>query len=164
MSDGLREALKRANFECVGKRGMFLKELDVFEGHVRAWHERDVAALRAEAAEQHQLMDLQHERTAEADRAWQKATGKEGVLPDLGTLVGWLMGRAEGAETEVARLREIARKAVGECPDCKGDGHVWACLRIGGSDMDGENVDPGDWESADCERCAALREIAGEKP
>jgi hypothetical protein len=107
-SDGLMDALKRADFECVGKGGMFLKELDVFERRVREWYEREVAALKAEVAEHDELMNQQHERTAEADKAWQKATGKEGVLPDLGTLVEWLMGRAADAEAEVARLREIA--------------------------------------------------------
>jgi len=60
-------------------------------------------------------------------------------------------------------LREIARKAAATCPECRGEGYVVVRLSPGGSDMDGESGDPGEWDREDCEQCAALREIAGEK-
>jgi len=49
--------------------------------------EHDNAELRA-------LFDLQHKRTLEADKLWQKAHNKPGVWPDLGELIQWLMKKA----------------------------------------------------------------------
>jgi hypothetical protein len=102
IDDGLREALKKANFECVSMVGMFSEEFDIFERHIRWWHgpiidelEDEITSLRIKIAEYEELMNLQHERTAEADRLWQKENGKENVLPDLGTLIEWLMKRAD---------------------------------------------------------------------
>ena len=44
-------------------------------------------------------------------KAWQKATGKAGRLPDYGKLLIWLCDRAETAEARVAEL-EGARQMV----------------------------------------------------
>jgi crotonobetainyl-CoA:carnitine CoA-transferase CaiB-like acyl-CoA transferase len=60
MSDGLRDALKKADFECVGKGGMFSEELDIFERHVRWWHGPIVDELNAK-------IDALCERAAEAE-------------------------------------------------------------------------------------------------
>jgi len=37
------------------------------------------------------LFKLQHKRSLEADKLWQKATGNTHVFPDLGVLLEWLM-------------------------------------------------------------------------
>jgi hypothetical protein len=52
------------------------------------------------------LFDLQHTRVKAAEVLWRKAhPGKEGVIPDLGELVGWLM---DGRVAELkASLREM---------------------------------------------------------
>jgi hypothetical protein len=40
---------------------------------------------------------MQWKRTKEADQLWRDAhPGKEGVTPDLGELVGWLVAEREG--------------------------------------------------------------------
>jgi len=39
------------------------------------------------------LFDLQHSRVTEATKLWQAAHDKPDILPDLGTLVEWLMQR-----------------------------------------------------------------------
>jgi len=49
--------------------------------------QRDVKELR-------DLFDLQHTRTMEADKLWQKAHGTD-CLPDLGELIEWLMKRSD---------------------------------------------------------------------
>jgi len=39
------------------------------------------------------LFDLQHTRTIEVDKLWQKETNNPGIYPDLGKLIKWLMER-----------------------------------------------------------------------
>lgn len=41
------------------------------------------------------IFDMQHKRTTKADKAWQKSHNKPGILPDLGTLIEWLMKEAK---------------------------------------------------------------------
>lgn len=50
-------------------------------------------------AELEALFTLQHERTQLADALWRNETGEFNALPDLGTLVGWLMEWGERGET-----------------------------------------------------------------
>ena len=70
----------------------------------------EVERLREANQEYRQLIDLQHSRTVEADRAWQLAHNKPHVIPDLGRLVEWLMesrglhDRIEAAMPEILRL------------------------------------------------------------
>ncbi len=45
------------------------------------------------------LFEMQHRRSQEADKRWQKATGKHDTIPDLGNLLQWLMN-------EIDRLAE----------------------------------------------------------
>ena len=47
---------------------------------------------RAENKELNAIFDLQHTRTQKAEHLWQKATGNLNTMPDLGTLLEWLMG------------------------------------------------------------------------
>jgi regulator of replication initiation timing len=67
-------------------------EVDRWKGEcsdlVRMAHE-----MRAEIDYFQTLIDLQHKRTAEADKLWQQAHNQPGVLPDLGRLIEWLMKR-----------------------------------------------------------------------
>lgn len=72
-----------------------------------------VASLRDGYAELQRLFDLQHSRVGEATELWQKATGKEGVLPDLGELVKWLLDKIAKQDSiigRVSRMCEIAEK------------------------------------------------------
>lgn len=57
---------------------------------------------RAEALEQenkdlNSLFELQQARVSEATKLWQAAHNKPNVLPDLGTLVEWLIKRHDDA-------------------------------------------------------------------
>lgn len=62
------------------------------------------ATLEAELAELEELLALQHRRTAKADALWQQATGRPHVLPDLGTLIEFLLDRAARAEDAAIQL------------------------------------------------------------
>lgn len=46
---------------------------------------------KAENKELQAVFDLQHTRTQKAEKMWQEATGKHHTLPDLGTLIEWLI-------------------------------------------------------------------------
>ena len=65
-----------------------------------------IAELEAEVADNDAMMEIRHQRTVEADREWQQATGQHDVFPDLGALIDWLRERARQAEASEARLRE----------------------------------------------------------
>jgi len=67
----------------------------------KVW-ERQAHAAEARCAELEALFALQRTRMAEAIRAWQEATGKQDVLPDLGDLLAWLMARAARADKALA--------------------------------------------------------------
>ena len=41
------------------------------------------------------LFDLQHTRMIEATKLWQQETGNVSIYPDLGTLLKWLIDRAD---------------------------------------------------------------------
>ncbi len=58
------------------------------------------------AAEHQALFDLQYKRMAEATALWRAESPDERELiqPDLGTLLSWLMGRAEAQRLTVERL------------------------------------------------------------
>ena len=56
------------------------------------WQAKRIAELEAEIAENDETFELRRERTVEADREWQQATGRHGVFPDLGELIEWLRG------------------------------------------------------------------------
>ena len=61
--------------------------------------EHDNAELRA-------LFDLQHKRTLEADKLWQKAHNKPDTFPDLGNLIEWLLSERAYALTEMQCLKD----------------------------------------------------------
>lgn len=74
---------------------------------------------RKEATEHRRLFELQHRRTQAAERLWREAhPGNDDVYPDLGELIGWMLG-AMGKPTvaqdqnltegELARVRESLR-------------------------------------------------------
>ena len=52
---------------------------------------KQLAEARAEIEEHHERIKLQHRRTMEAGKLWQKAHNQPDVWPDLGELVGWLL-------------------------------------------------------------------------
>ena len=54
-----------------------------------------------------QLFNLQHGRIQEAQAIWQKATDKHDVWPDLGTLIGWLIGRLKSLESCLAKKHNV---------------------------------------------------------
>ena len=60
-----------------------------------------IEAITQENTELEQLFDLQHTRTVQADMAWREAhPGNDLVLPDLGTLVDWLLVEKRAADLE----------------------------------------------------------------
>jgi len=62
-----------------------------------------IADLQGENDGLQKLFDLQHGRVKAAEALWRKAhPGKEGVIPDIGELVEWLM-------EERARRREAGK-------------------------------------------------------
>lgn len=85
----------------------------------RAEAERDAAIARAVNAEQEQadmerLLEMQHERTRQADELWRKQHNKPLTSPDLGALIEWLMKRAEQAEAERDAQHEQVLRLTGE--------------------------------------------------
>ena len=75
------------------------------------------ARARAETkknAELERLFALQQTRMAEATRIWQKATGRQDVLPDLGDLLAWLMARPAVLEALARELGDVLRRALEE--------------------------------------------------
>lgn len=71
---------------------------------VRMAHE-----MRAEIDYFQTLIDLQHKRTLEANKLWQKAHNKPDVLPDLGKLVEWLLLRLQNQETIIEANRATVK-------------------------------------------------------
>lgn len=82
-----------------------------------------------ELPELKQLFDLQHTRMVEADKVWQEAHNSPNTLPDLGTLIEWLMGKAfplgvetpkpfAGHELEIPGLTD---DDLNLCPNCGGN-------------------------------------------
>lgn len=59
-----------------------------------------VRAVAAQLIEYDQLFELQQKRIKQADKMWQRATGRD-VWPDLGELLTWLLARIETLEQEV---------------------------------------------------------------
>lgn len=58
----------------------------------------ELEVAQSEIKEMRALFNLQHTRTREADKLWQKAQNQPHMFPDLGTLIEWLMGRSAKAE------------------------------------------------------------------
>jgi hypothetical protein len=85
----------------------------------------------ARIAELEALFALQQTRMTEATRAWQEATGKRDVLPDLGDLLAWLMDRPAELEAQVRKLRDALEGMIEQFSydDCNGKfctGGLWA--------------------------------------
>jgi hypothetical protein len=53
-----------------------------------------VEEIESKISEYQTLLDIQHERTQQADKAWQVAHNQPNVMPDLGELIEWLMSEA----------------------------------------------------------------------
>jgi hypothetical protein len=53
-----------------------------------------VREIESKISEYQSLLDMQHKRTQQADKAWQIAHNQLNVLPDLGELIEWLMSEA----------------------------------------------------------------------
>lgn len=58
-------------------------------------------------AELQALFAKQWERSREADKLWQKATGKHDTIPDLGELLKWLMEQISEVEQLKAQLAQV---------------------------------------------------------
>ena len=111
------EAYKRQTQEVSAKAIEFTKEVSAKLEQAEA--ERDAAIARAVNAEQEQadmerLLEMQHERTRQADELWRKQHNKPLTSPDLGTLIEWLMKRAEKAEAERDAQRAEVLRLTGE--------------------------------------------------
>lgn len=68
----------------------------------------EFAEMERKLAEYDALFELQHKRVLEADKEWQRATGQHDVMPDLGTLIEWLMAdrkRLDKLEKQLWKLR-----------------------------------------------------------
>lgn len=78
---------------------------------------RDIAILaidelRSQFSDYEALIVLQHRRAVDADRIYQEAHGWPNTkFPDLGELVGWLLGERE-------QLLATTTGAIWACPDC----------------------------------------------
>jgi len=70
-----------------------------------AAQQKRIAEMEAEIAENDEMFELQRERTIEASREWQQATGQHNVWPDLGTLIDWLRGDRARLRGALERLR-----------------------------------------------------------
>ena len=64
-----------------------------------------IAALEAEVADHDALIALQHERTVEAEREWQAATGNHDVYPGLSELIDWLRSDRDRLRKALVRAR-----------------------------------------------------------
>jgi len=64
-----------------------------------------IIELKEENKTLNRLFKLQHKRSLEADKLWQKATGKTHVFPDLGVLLEWLMDQNK---VKLTALKEIS--------------------------------------------------------
>lgn len=72
---------------------------------------------RQELEELRRLIDLQHERTQEADGLWRLAhPGSDDVIPDLGELVSWLMREATRARVLVRLVLQLRCLHSGDAP------------------------------------------------
>lgn len=58
--------------------------------------ESENAELKERNAELESLFELQHKRSIEASKLWQKAHNQPGVWPDLGKLLEWLIKQGQG--------------------------------------------------------------------
>lgn len=94
-----------------------------------------IAALEAEVAEYDVLIALQHDRTVEADREWQEATGQHDVWPDLGELIDWLRGDRDRLRAALEHAsRRLCHNIDCDCEpdtvkcDCK-FADPWRCAR-----------------------------------
>ena len=59
----------------------------------RNWLYCQLVEAKLELQDLESLFDLQHSRVTEATKLWQAAHDKPDILPDLGTLIEWLMQR-----------------------------------------------------------------------
>lgn len=78
----------------------------------RNWLYSRLVEARLELQDHRTLLDVQHARTAKADQLWQEAHQRPNVLPDLGSLIDWLLARAQHLEEEIQQLRQMARAAL----------------------------------------------------
>jgi hypothetical protein len=78
--------------------------------------EAEVERLTGENKELNDLFDMQHTRTKEADKMWQEATGKRGTLPDLGTLIEWLLDQLSTLRAQQRELREALHALISTHP------------------------------------------------
>ena len=97
MTIDLDELERRCNLEGFFSPRSPLQRKDLLELIALARRGQDADEIR-------QLFDLQHKRTAEADKLWQIANNKPGTLPDLGDLIRWLMERAAVYERALQRI------------------------------------------------------------
>ena len=91
-------------------RAIVLREDSKIEGvsYVTQWKESEamrypeaakIRELEHDNAELRALFDLQHKRTLEADKLWQKAHNKPDTFPDLGKLIDWLLFLARSCKS-----------------------------------------------------------------
>jgi 8-oxo-dGTP diphosphatase len=89
-------------------------EASIFFCHTRALL-AEVERQADELAELTALFDLQHTRMEAATALWQQDDpAREGVLPDLGALLDWLMAELDIAQLHIERGNDETMKAWGE--------------------------------------------------
>jgi hypothetical protein len=82
----------------------------------RNWLYSRLVRVTLENQELEMLFDLQHSRVTEATKLWQAAHDKPDVLPDLGTLVEWLIQRWLAPACLPWRIRTTRRDRAKPCP------------------------------------------------
>lgn len=111
---------------------MAIQSWDAAENAAAAEDAAELARLRADNAEYQQLFRLQWDRTAEATGRWraEDPQARALVMPDLGALLEWLMGQADGARSKVAR--KILARARALQADMDGDPNLAADPAVAG--------------------------------
>jgi Lar family restriction alleviation protein len=87
---GQEFAIRCVGCGCLGPRALTRPEA------MKRWNRPsdELAKLREEVAGYERLIQLQRKRMGEATKLWRQATGEhEGVWPDLGDLLEWLIKR-----------------------------------------------------------------------
>lgn len=71
----------------------------------------EIVNLKAEAEEHSALIDLQHRRSMDATKLWHAAhPDRKDVFPDLGELLGWMLGEIGSGKAAIRRLEQLVAR------------------------------------------------------